>query len=115
MITLPKPAHCDPETLHAQVDSCAFGPYIIRWEAAELQFEFDEELSAEQRAQLETIVATHDGSVAIAERIEREAKIAAIQEANKAFVESAKAKRLAGQPLTQPELAALIDLLMFPS
>jgi hypothetical protein len=115
VITLPKPAHCDPETLHAQVDSCAFGPYIIRWETAELQFEFDEELSAEQRAQLEAVVAAHDGSAAIAERAEREAKILAIQDANKALVESAREKRLRGEQMSQQELAALVDLLMFPA
>ena len=114
MITLPKPLRCDVDSLHAQVDLLCFSPYSILWDS-ELVFRFDDELTAEQRARLAAVVASHDGALAIAAREEREAKIAAIASANSALVESAREKRLRGEQMTQPELAALIDLLMFPA
>lgn len=114
MISLARPTHADHETLHAEVDVLGLGSYRIDWLEAELQFHFDRELSEAEYESLASVVAAHDGSEAIAKRQEEAAKIAAIQAANKALVESARAKRLAGQALTQAELAALVDGVLFP-
>jgi hypothetical protein len=114
MIVVDRPAHTDPDTLHAEVDVLGLGPYRLEWHDDILAFVFDKELSDEEEAQLVAVVAAHDGSEAIAKRREEAEKIAAIQAANKALVESAKIKRLAGQALSQAELAALVDAVLFP-
>lgn len=114
MIDAPKPLHCDAATLHAQIDGLRLGSYTIEWQTDVLTLRFDRELTTLETTLVEDVVRTHDGSMAIAERAEREAKIQAIQDANKALVESAREKRLRGEQMTQPELAALVDLLMFP-
>lgn len=114
MISLDRPVHADPDSLHAEVDALGLGSYRIDWMEAELQFHFDRELSEAESERLVAVVAAHDGSEAIAKREEEAAKVAAIQAANKALVESARAKRLAGQALTQAELAALVDAVLFP-
>jgi hypothetical protein len=113
MIKLTKPLYCDVDSFHVQVDLLGFGPYSILWDD-ELTFRFDTELTAEQQMQLAAVVAAHDGTLAIAAREEREAKIAVIVSTNMALVESAREKRLLGEPLTPLELAALVDLLIFP-
>jgi hypothetical protein len=114
MITFTKPLRCDVDSFHMQVDLLGFGPYSILWDD-ELTFRFDTELTAEQQMQLAAVVAAHDGTLAIAAREEREAKIAEIVLTNMTLVESAREKRLRGEPLTPLELAALVDLLIFPA
>jgi len=115
-VTFNRPPFTDSALLHQQIDALGFGnPYLITWADDELSIEFETPLVAAQQAQLEAVVAAHDGSAAIAERAEREAKILAIQDANKALVESAREKRLRGEQMSQQELAALVDLLMFPA
>ena len=114
MITFKKPLHCDVDSFHGQVDLLGFGPYSILWND-ELAFRFDTELTAEQQMQLAAVVAAHDGTLAIASREEREAKIVAIVSTNMALVESAREKRLRGEQMTPLELAALVDLLIFPT
>ena len=114
MIMLSKPICVDAETLHRSVDQLDLGPYCIRWHVSTLVFHFDRELTEAEEDSLRQVVADHDGSEAIAIREEQAAKIAAIQAANKALVESARAKRLAGLALSQAELAALVDAVLFP-
>ena len=114
IIRLPCPARLDPETVLAEVHAEIPLPFSVEVDG-QLVFRFDDELTTEQQAQLAAVVAAHDGSAAIAERAEREAKILAIQDANKALVESAREKRLRGEQMSQQELAALVDLLMFPA
>ena len=114
MISFGRDQNTDAETLHGQIDLLGFGPCRIEWTETNLACFFERELTTEQQAQLAAVVAAHDGSAAIAERAEREAKILAIQDANKALVESAKEKRLSGQQLTQAELSALVDAMLFP-
>jgi ABC-type xylose transport system substrate-binding protein len=115
MISFSREQNTDAETLHGEIDLLGFGPCRIEWTETNLACFFERELTTEQQAQLAAVVAAHDGSAAIAERAEREAKILAIQDANKALVESAREKRLRGEQMSQQELAALVDLLMFPA
>lgn len=115
MIYLPRPVNCDADSLHAQISALGFGACCIEWRDDELGFGFDCDLGADDFESLQNVVAAHNGTLAIAAREEREAKIAAISAANTALVESAREKRLRGEQMTQPELAALIDLLMFPA
>lgn len=115
MIYLPRPAKCDADSLHAQISALGFGACCIEWRDDELGFGFDCDLGVLDFEALQNAVLAHDGTLAIAAREEREAKIAAISAANSALVESAREKRLRGEQMTQPELAALIDLLMFPA
>jgi len=115
VIRFAKPQHADAETLHAEVDALALGPYRIEWLADELAFVFDRTLAGEDAARLADVVTLHDGSEAITKREEAAAKIAAIRSANEALIASAKAKRLAGQPLSQAELAAMVDAVLFPA
>lgn len=114
MIPFPRRENIDLELLHQEVDVLALGPYSIEWHEHEIRFKFDREPTESEAAALAAIVAAHDGTEAIAKRQEEAAKIAAIQAANKALVESARAKRLAGIALTQAELAALADSFLFP-
>lgn len=114
MIRLSRPEHVDAETLHAEVDALALGPYRIEWHADELVFVFDRTLAGDDAAQLSDVVSRHDGSVAVAKREAELARVAEIKSANEALVASAKAKRLAGQDLSQAELAALVDAVLFP-
>lgn len=101
--------------LHEQVDALRLAnPYRIEWGDVAFTFVFDAELTAEQTALLQSVVAVHDGIYRNDLRAERAAKVAVIQANNKLLVESAKEKRLRGEQMTQPELAALVDLLMFP-
>lgn len=114
MIRLPRPAHADMDTLHAEVDVLGLGSYSIEWYASALCFRFDREPSSAAVARLADIVAAHDGSAIIAKREEEASKVAAIQTANAALLAVAKEKRLAGQALGQNELAALVDAVLFP-
>ena len=115
MISFGREQNTDAETLHGEIDLLGFGPCRIEWTDTNFVCVFERELTIEQQAQLAAVVAAHDGSAAIAERAEREAKILAIQDANKSLVESAREKRLRGEQMSQQELAALVDLLMFPA
>lgn len=114
MILLPRPEPVDGATLHAQVNALLFGGYSIEWLESELCFRFDRELTDSEIIELSSVVAAHDGTEAIRKREEEAAKIAAIQASNRALVESAREKRLSGQSLTQAELAALVDAVLFP-
>lgn len=115
MISFSREQNTDAETLHGEIDLLGFGPCRIEWTDANFVCVFERELTTEQQEQLAELVEAHDGSAAIAERAEREAKILVIQDANKALVESAREKRLRGQQLTQAELAALVDAMLFPA
>jgi len=108
-------SNIDAVLLHEQVDALRLAnPYCIEWGDVSFTFVFDNELTVEQMTALTAVVSAHDGAAATAHRAEREAKIAAIASANSVLVESAREKRLRGEQMTQPELAALIDLLLFP-
>jgi len=109
------PAKLDVAQLHSELDALNLGPYCIEWLQDGMNISFECELSAKNEKQVASVVKSHDGSAAIAERAEREAKILAIQLANKALVESAKEKRLSGQQLTQAELSSLVDAMLFPA
>jgi hypothetical protein len=114
MIRVARPAHVDGVTLHAEVDALNFGSYRIEWHADELVFVFDRQLSSRELASLAAVVEAHDGSEKLAARELETQRIASIQESNAALVASARAKRLAGEDLTAPELAAMVDLMLFP-
>lgn len=113
MISIPRPAHPDAVTLHEAVDHLLFGPYCIEWHETELVFRFDRELDLHEIEMLENVVNSHDGSAAIAAREEHAAQVQAIREASAPLAESARAKRLRGEALTQAELAALMDFALF--
>ena len=113
MIRFDKPQHADAETLHAEVDALALGPYRIEWHVDELVFVFDRELSSSELSSLGDVVEDHDGSAALASRELKEKRIAAIREANAKLVKSAREKRLAGKELSSQELAAMADLMLF--
>lgn len=115
MIFFSRDQNTDAETLHGEIDLLGFGPCRIEWTDTNFVCVFERELTTDQQAQLAELVEAHDGSAVIVERVEREAKIFAIQDANKALVESAREKRLCGQQLTQAELAALVDAMLFPA
>lgn len=78
-----------------------------------LRMFFDGQLSATQRASVATTVKNHDGSTAIREDEAKRQRSAEILAQNQATIDSARAKRLAGQALTESELAAVADLFMF--
>ena len=109
---LPCPSHLDPETLLAEVHAEIPLPFSVEVDE-ELVFRFDDELTIEQQAQLAAVVAAHDGSAAIEERSEKKLRAEQIIASNQALVDLARAKRLAGEGLTQQELAAIADLFMF--
>jgi hypothetical protein len=114
IITLDKPLNCNPLLLHAEIDALNIGPYKIEWLDEQVVVSFDHEIESSDAESLEIVVDTHDASQSLnAAALEAE-KIAAIQLANKALVESAKEKRLSGQQLTQAELSALVDAMLFP-
>jgi len=113
MIRLSRPEHVDGVTLHAEVDALDFGPYRIEWHTDELVFVFDRELSSRELSSLADVVNDHNGSEALAARELETQRIASIHESNAALVASARAKRLAGEDLTAPELAAMVDLMLF--
>lgn len=114
IIKTPRPTSADMPTLHAEIDVMRLGSYSIQWHDDELWLVFDDDLSATQERELRQVVTAHDGTAAIAQREQEAAQIAAIQAANAALLESARAKRLAGVALSQAELAALVDSFIFP-
>jgi hypothetical protein len=113
MIYLPRPANCEADSLHAQIAAVGLGTCGIEWQDDELGFRFDDELTAEQQARLSAVVAAHDGSTVIAERAEKKLRAEQLVADSQAIVDAARAKRLAGEPLTQQELAAIADIFMF--
>lgn len=106
------PENLDPETLLAEVRSEIALPFSIEV-GSELVFRFEGEPTSDELTELGMIVASHDGSAAIAAREEREAQVRAIKEASAPLAESAREKRLRGEALTQSELAALMDYALF--
>lgn len=116
IITFEKPAHCDPKLLHAEIDALEIGiPYSIEWLSDQIVVSFDQDIESADVESIEVVVDTHDASQSLQAAALEAEKIAAIQLANKALVETAKAKRLNGQQLTQAELAALVDAMLFPA
>jgi len=115
IITLDKPLNCNPLLLHAEIDALGIGPYKIEWLSDQIVVSFDQDIESADAESLEVVVDTHDASQSMQAAALEAEKIAAIQLANKALVESAKEKRLNGQQLTQAELAALVDAMLFPA
>ena len=113
MISFSREQNTDAETLHGEIDLLGFGPCRIEWTDTNFVCVFERELTTEQQEQLVATVAAHDGSAAIEERAEKKLRAEQIVASNQATVEAARAKRLAGESLTQQELAAIADLFMF--
>jgi hypothetical protein len=115
MIYFPRPEFSDPDSLHAEVAALGFGPCVIEWGETELGFGFDRELTGEEESDLSFVVSRHDGSAAIAAREDEARRVAAIKAQNEALLASARAKRLAGVALSNAELSALADSVLFPA
>lgn len=129
VLRIERPAHPYPPLLHSQIDALDLGiPYRIEWPTREEmspeeqsdwptgtinRLAFDGSLTEPQRDDVVLVVMTHDGSQAILEAEEKRLRAEQIIAQNQALVDQARAKRLAGETLTQQELAAIADLFMF--
>lgn len=112
IIVFPRPIHLDPETLLTEVAAHTSVPFSVD-AGVELTFRFEGDLSEIEQAHLVAAVSAHDGSEAIATREAKRLRAEQIIADNQALVDAARAKRLAGENLTQQELAAIADLFMF--
>jgi hypothetical protein len=118
-----------PPLLHQQIDSLGINvPYRIEWPTLQektqsekdvwpteliIRLAFDAQLDSSKHDAIVQIITNHDATAAIQEEETKKQKEAEILAQNQALIESARTKRLAGEILTQQELAAIADLFIF--
>lgn len=129
VLRIDRPANPWPPLLHEQLEAAVSGiPYRIDWPLLDqktveeeqewpgamiIRVAYDSPLSDVQHAAVVVVVENHDGTQAIYEFEQKKLRAEQILADNQALVDSARAKRLAGQTLTNQELAAIADLFMF--
>lgn len=118
-----------PPLLHQQIDSLGINvPYRIEWPTLQektqsekdvwpteliIRLVFDAQLDSSKHDTIVQIITNHDATTAIQEEEAKKQREAEILAQNQALIESARTKRLAGEILTQQELAAIADLFIF--
>ena len=125
----PRPQVSLPELLHRQIDFLGIKvPYRIEWPNIDektpseeidwpgieiIRVAFGGHLDEDSEDLVALVVQAHDATDAIREDEAKRQRMAEILAQNEATIEAARAKRLAGEPLSAEELAAVADLFMF--
>jgi hypothetical protein len=129
VLRIDRPTNAWAPLLHEQLEAAVPGfPFRIDWPLLDqkspeeeqewpgiliIRVAYDTPLSDEQHAAVVVVVENHDGTQAMQEFELKKVRAEQILADNQALVDSARAKRLAGETLTNQELAAIADLFMF--